>query len=160
MKKLKSPADDSWFATALLVVVLTVFFGCTASNYGRLVSNPEVTKAFQKLQVLPDHTYYYRGTFSRPFVIAGIHKNFILDSTLWVEIDTNSQDFRTLIGRVSLQGMGSAVHPWGFTITDSLGREVGVWYSAIRAAAVDVDENGRIVQLSPIGTVTRGDQRQ
>ncbi|MGD8342866.1 MAG: hypothetical protein PVH53_04695, partial [Desulfobacterales bacterium] len=59
---------------------------------------------------------------------------------------------------VSLQGMGGNVQPWGFTIIDSSGRELGVWYSAIRAAAVDVDENGRIVNLSPIRAVAIGDQ--
>jgi hypothetical protein len=43
-------------------------------------------------------------------------------------------------------------------ILDKSGRNVGVWYSAIRAATVDVDENGRIVNLSPTRTVTIGDQ--
>ena len=158
MRKLKSPAGNLWCATPFLIVVLLVFNGCSASKYGRLASNPEVTKAFQNHQVLPDHTYYYRGSQSRPFVIAGIHKNFVLDSPLWVEIDTSLQDFRTLIYRVSLQGTGSTVQPWGFTIIDSSGRKVGVWYSAIRAAAVDVDENRRIVNLSPIRAVAIGDQ--
>ena len=142
----------------LIVVILVIVTGCTASNYGRLESNSEVTQAFQAHQILPDHTYYYRGTFSRPFVVAAIHKNFTLDSPLWVEIDTKSNDFRTLIDRVSLQGTGSTTHPWGFKILDKSGSNVGVWYSAIRAAAVDIDENGRIVNLSPIRMVTTGDQ--
>ncbi|MGD9054648.1 MAG: hypothetical protein PVG40_01420 [Desulfobacterales bacterium] len=145
-------------AIGFSLVILVVLMGCAAQNYGRLNSDKEVTKAFQNHTVLPDHTYYYRGSQSRPFVIAGIYKDFVLDSPLWVEIDPNSKDFRTLIDRVSLQGMGSNVQPWGFTIIDSAGREIGVWYSAIRAAAVDVDENGRILNLSPLRTVTRGDQ--
>ena len=147
-------------AIGFSLVILVVLMGCAAQNYGRLNSDKEVTKAFQNHTALPDHTYYYRGSQSRPFVIAGIYKDFVLDSPLWVEIDPNSKDFRTLIDRVSLQGMGSNVQPWGFTIIDSSGRKIGVWYSAIRAAAVDVDENGRIANLSPIGTVTRGDQRR
>ncbi|MGD2100471.1 MAG: hypothetical protein PVG35_23090 [Desulfobacterales bacterium] len=145
-------------AIGLSFLVVAFLIGCTASNYGRLNSDTQVTRAFQDYQVLPDHTYYYRGPQSRPFVIAGIYNDFVLDSPLWVEIDPKSKDFRTLIDRVSLQGMGSNVQPWGFTIIDGSGREVGVWYSAIRAAAVAVNANGRIVNLSPIGTVTRGDQ--
>jgi hypothetical protein len=141
-----------------IVMMLGIVMGCSASNYGRLESNSEVTQAFQTYHILPDHTYYYRGTASRPFVVAGIHKNFTLDSPLWVEIDPQSEDFRTLIDRVSLQGTGSTTQPWGFTILDKSGRNVGVWYSAIRAAAVDVDENGRIVNLSPMRTVTIGNQ--
>ena len=140
------------------MVILIVLMGCSTSNYGRLASNPEVTQAFQTYQILPDHTYYYRGSSSRPFVVVGIHKDFSLDSSLWVKIDTDSSDFSNLVGRVSLQGSGRTIDPWGFSILDQTGRKVGVWYSAIRAATVVVEENGRITQLAPIRTVTRGDQ--
>ena len=159
MKRFKAPAGNFRKTILLLVMGLIVFMSCTASqNYGTLKSNSDVTQAFQYYQILPDHTYYFRGTESRPFVVAGIHKNFTLDSPIWVEIDMNSKDFQTLIDRVSLQGTGRAFEAWGFTILDSTGRAVGVWYSAIRAAAVEVDENGRIVNLSPIRTITRGGQ--
>jgi hypothetical protein len=63
-----------------------------------------------------------------------------------------------LIDKVSLQGSGSTTDPWGFTILDNSGRDVGVWYSAIRAAAVEIDEKGQIVNLSPLRTVTIGGQ--
>lgn len=158
MTALKTSRGKVWQTNSLWVILLAALIGCAASNYGRLTSNPDVTQAFQNHQVLPNHTYYYRGSHSRPFVVAGIQKDFVLDSPLWVEIDTQSKDFRTLIDRVSLQGTGNTVQPWGFTIIDSTGREIGVWYSAIRAAAIDVDENGRIVNLAPIGAVTRGNQ--
>ena len=158
MRILISSRGRWWQANRLWVIIFAALIGCAASNYGTLTSTSEVTQAFQNHQILPDHTYYYRGTHSRPIVVAGIHKDFVLDSPLWVKIDSQSNDFRTLIDRVSLQGTGSTVQPWGFRIIDSSGRDVGVWYSAIRAAAVDVDENGRIVNLSPIRTVTRGGQ--
>ena len=140
------------------MLVLIVSVGCTASNYGRLASNPEVFQAFQTYQILPDHTYYYRGSFSRPFVIVGIHKDFTLDSPLWVKIDSKSDVFSDLIGRVSLQATGRTTEPWGFSIIDQTGRKVGVWYSAIRSATVEVDQTGRIVKLLPIRTVTRRGQ--
>ena len=145
-------------AIILFLMVLTALVGCSMANYGKLKSNSEVAQAFEAYQILPDHKYYYRGTFSRPFVIAGINKNFELNSKLWVEIDPQTKDFRTLIDRVSLQGTGRATRPWGFTILDHSGRDVGVWYSAIRAASVEVNENGQIVNLSPLRTVTRGAQ--
>jgi hypothetical protein len=143
-------------AVAIFFIFLTIVGGCALSNYGRLEPNSDVTRTFEAYQIIPDHTYYYRGTFSRPFVIAGINKNFELNSKLWVKIDTQSKDFRTLIDRVSLQSTGSTIKPWGFTILDHSGRNVGVWYSALRAAAVEVNENGQIVNLSPLKTVTRG----
>jgi hypothetical protein len=77
-----------------------------------------------------------------------------------VGIDPKSKDFRTLIDRISLQGSGSTTQPWGFTILDKSGNNVGVWYSAISAAAVEIDETGRIVNLSPLRTVTIGNQKR
>ena len=145
-------------AVVLFFMFLTILGGCAMSNYGRLESNSDIRRAFETYQIMPDHTYYYRGTFSRPFVIVGINKNFELNSKLWVEIDPQSKDFRTLIDRVSLQGSGSTTRPWGFRILDHSGSAVGVWYSAIRAAAVEVNENGQIVNLSPLRMVTRGGQ--
>jgi hypothetical protein len=134
----------------LFFIALAVLGGCAMSNYGRLESTPDITPAFEAYQIMPDHTYYYWGTFSSPIVIAGIHKNFDLNSKLWVKIDTQSKDFHTLIDRVSFKGSGCGTRPWGFTILDHLGRNVGVWYSAMRAAAVEVNENGQIVKLAPL----------
>jgi hypothetical protein len=140
-------------------IILTVLSGCSMSNYGQLKSNKATTQAFESYQILPNHKYYYRGTYSRPFAIVGINKDYELNSKLWVEIDLNSKDFRTLIDKVSLQGSGSTANPWGFIIFDHLGREVGVWYSAIRAAAVEIKKNGQIVKLAPLTTVTTGNQQ-
>jgi hypothetical protein len=140
----------------LFFMALTALSGCAMSNYGKLESSPDITRAFEAYQIMPDHTYYYRGTFSNPFIIAGIDKNFDLNSKLWVEIDTQSQDFRTLIDRISLQGTGRAITPVGFNILDHSGRNIGVWYSAIRAAAIEVNENGQIVNLAPIRIVKTG----
>jgi hypothetical protein len=62
------------------------------------------------------------------------------------------------VERVSLQGLGGTTRPWGFTILDKSGNAVGVWYSASRAAVVDIDENGQITNLSPMAIVTKGNQ--
>ena len=145
-------------AIPLFSMILIAFSGCSMSNYGKLKSNPEVTQAFETYQILPNYKYYYRGTYSRPTVVVGINENYTLHSKLWVEIDPNSKDFRTLIDRVSLQGSGTTTEPWGFIILDPAGSDVGVWYSALRAAAVEINENGQIVNLSPIRAVTIGDQ--
>ena len=147
-------------AIILFSLMLIAFSGCSMSNYGQLKSNPEVTQAFENYQISPGYKYYYRGTYGSPIAIVGINNNYQLNSRLWVQIDPESKDFRTLINKVSLQGTGGTTHPWGFTILDNAGNDVGVWYSAIRAAAVKIDEKGQIVNLSPLRTVTIGDQAQ
>ena len=145
-------------AIILFSMILITFSGCTLSNYGKLKSNPEVKQSFETYQILPNHKYYFRGAKSRPTVIVGINENYELNLKLWVQIDPESEDFRIIIDRVSLQGMGTTVEPWGFNIIDHAGNYVGVWYSAIRAAAVKVNENRLIVNLQPSRTIAVGDQ--
>jgi hypothetical protein len=140
----------------LFFIALAALGGCAMPNYGRLESSPDITRAFEAYQIIPDHTYYYRGTFSSPFVIAGINNNFDLNSKLWVKIDTQSKDFHSLIDRVSFKGSGCGTRPRGFTILDHSGRNVGVWYSTMCAAAVEVNENGQIVKLAPLIPMTGG----
>lgn len=147
-------------AIILFSMVLIPLGGCSLSNYGKLKSNPEVKQSFETYQVLPNHKYYFRGAKSKPTVIAGINENYELNLKLWVQIDPESEDFRIIIDRVSLQGMGTPVEPWGFNIIDEAGNYVGVWYSAIRAAAVKVNENRQIVNLHPSRTLAVGDQLQ
>ena len=147
-------------AIILFAMILIPLGGCTLSNYGKLKSNPEIKQSFETYQILPNHKYYFRGVKSRPTVIVGINENYELNSNLWVQIDPESEDFRTIIDRVSLQGMGTTAEPWGFNIIDHAGNYVGVWYSAIRAAAVKVNENRQIVNLSPLRTVAIGDQQE
>ena len=139
-------------------MILLVLSGCAMSNYGRLTSNREIKHAFETYQILPNHKYYYRGTRSKPTVIVGINDNYKLNLKMWVQIDTESEDFRKLIDIVSLQGMGNIVEPWGFSILDNEGNDVGVWYSSLRAAAVVINENRQIVNLQPSRTVATGDQ--
>ena len=157
-----SITNKSRFFTAIILfsMILTALSGCTMSNYGKLKSTPEVTQSFKTYQALPNHKYYFRGVKSRPTVIGGINENYELNSKLWVQIDPESEDFRRLIDIVSLQGGGTTTQPWGFRILDNAGNDVGVWYSAIRAAAVEINENGQIVNLSPLRTVAIGDQRK
>jgi len=145
-------------AIILFAMILIPLGGCTLSNYGKLKSNPEVKQSFETYQILPNHKYYFRGAKSRPTVIVGINESYELNLKLWVQIDPESEDFRTIIDRVSLQGMGTTAEPWGFNIIDHAGNYVGVWYSAIRAAAVKVNENRQIVNLQPSGTIAVGDQ--
>jgi len=133
------------------------------SKYGKLESDREIKQSFETYQVLPSHNYYYRGVSSKPTVIVGINENYELNLKMWVKIDTGSDNFRRLIDIVSLQGtgaMGNSIRPWGFRILDNTGNYVGVWYSALRAAAVVVNENRQIVNLQPSRTVVRGEQQR
>jgi hypothetical protein len=149
---------------SISIILFPMFFfalsACSVSNYGRLESDKELKHSFESYQVLPNHKYYYRGVSSKPTVIVGIEENYELNLKMWVNIDTESDNYRRLINIVSLQGMGSNVEPWGFRILDKTGNYVGVWYSALRAAAVDVNDNRQIVNLQPSTMVVRGEHQR
>ena len=130
------------------------------SKYGKLESDREIKQNFEAYQILPNHKYYYRGAPSKPTVIVGIHNDYELSLKMWVQIDPKSDDFRRVINIVSLQGMGNTVESWGFRIIDDTGNYVGVWYSSLRAAAVEVNENRQIVNLQPSRTVVVGEQQR
>jgi hypothetical protein len=142
----------------LSFMIVTALGGCAMGNYGRLVPDEQVLKDFEAYQALPGYNYYYRGSAGRPFVVAGILEEFNLNSKLWVKIDPNSKEFGNIIERVSLQGGSSVVEPWGFNIIDQTGRKVGIWYSAIRGASIEVNQNNQIVSLAPTGLVAIGNQ--
>jgi hypothetical protein len=154
------PSKNFLFSIILFSMVLVTLSGCTMSKYGKLESHREVTQSFETYQILPDHKYYYRGASSKPVVIVGINSTYELNLKMWVQIDTESDNFRRLINIVSLQGMGSPIQPWGFKILDHTGNYVGVWYSSLRAAAVVVNENRQIVNLQPSRTIVVGDQQR
>jgi hypothetical protein len=147
---------QSLFAAIAATIFLAALAGCSMANYGQLKSDPQVTQAFNTYQILPGYKYFYRGSSSLPLVIVGIKEEYELSSRLWVPIDPKSKEFRALIDKVSLQGMGGTTQPWGFVILDHAGNQIGVWYSAIRGAAVEVNSDKQIVNLSPLGVVTRG----
>lgn len=147
-------------AASLLLVFLMALSGCAASKYGKLESKKEVQQAFKSYQVLPNHKYYYRGAYSRPSAIVGINQNYEMNLSNWVKIDTDSKDFAILVDRIGFQGMGNQIQPWGSVILDRDGNQVGVWYSAARAAAVEINENHQVVMLSPAGLVGIGEQSQ
>ena len=148
----------------VFISLVTTFFlaasGCSTANFGRLEGDREIKQSFESYQALPEHKYYFRGVSSRPVVIVGIEKNYELNLKMWVNIDTESNDFRRLIDIVSLQGMGNTIEPWGFRILDNNGNYVGVWYSALRAAAVDINDNRQIVNLQPSTMVVRGEHQR
>ena len=136
---------------SLLIILMIALSGCAGANYGKLESRKSVGQAFQSNQILPNHKYYFAGVYSKPTVIFGINQNYELTDRMWTEIDPKSDDFSVIIDRVMLYGTTDYVsQAWGFVILDPEGKEAGVWYSAIRSAAVRVNEKGQIDQLSPM----------
>ena len=154
-----TPKRAFFISILLYAIYILVLSSCTGAKYGRLTSTPDIKRSFESYEVLPNHKYYFRGAKSKPYVIVGINEKYELNLKLWVPLNPESEDFRVLIDRVSLQGSGGHIQPWGFRILDNAGNDVGVWYSAIRAAAGNINEDRQIVKLQPVERlVAVGDQ--
>ena len=141
-------------------IILAALSACKTGNFGRLQIDPEVTRTFESLEVLPNHKYFHRDSASSPSVVVAIHEDFTLNTPVWTEIDPQSGEFRRVIRLVGLQGTGTGqtTTPEGFKIFSGDGRYVGLWYSALRTAAVAINENNEITSLVPTGNITRGNR--
>ena len=146
-------------AAGLFMMLFTSLTGCANGKYGKLQPDKQVLDTFLSYQMLPDHKYYYRGVASSPSVVAGINQEYEMNLKMWNAIDPESGDFKVLVDRVSFQGMGNNAEPWGLIILDHQGNQVGVWYSALRGAAIEVNENRQITNLVPVQQIAVGPQR-
>jgi hypothetical protein len=130
------------FSFVLALILLT---GC-GSTYGKLKRSHAVNQVFQDYDLLPDHHYYYYGRESTPQVIAGIRTDFVLESSAWSPVAPSRETMRSWILRMN------AVHgnaPYGAFILGPKKNKLGIWYSSIRWAKVEIGEKNQIIALSP-----------
>jgi hypothetical protein len=135
----------------MILVVLSVIPGC-GGHYGRLAVNPNVKKQFENYEVLPDHRYYYDGSFATPRVVIGIQERYTLQSDLWLPVALTPKLLKYWVDYYGFdtkffRGNGS-------DILAENGKKIGVWYAFIDwrtwASVKMIDE--RVVQISvPIG---------
>ena len=129
----------------------------SAADYGRLVLDSEVARAFDEGRQFEGHTYYYSGMINRPDGTIGIAGPYTLRTTLWKEIDPERQNFRELVGQMKLEGGGTGKFVHGMWILDSGGGKVGVWFSELDRTTVrmhgtvevEIATPGRILDLCP-----------
>jgi hypothetical protein len=112
----------------LLLGLMTVFSGCF-ENYGRLRLSKEVDQTFEKGIVMPDYKYYYSGGDARPWAILGIHKNYKLQTSLWKEVDLDSERLKNWILFMT-EFRGYQYRTFGSRVLDPEGKQIGIWYSA------------------------------
>ncbi len=133
----------------LFFISLIVLAGC-AQNYGRLQRNEEVDKIFKTYQVLPDHKYYYSGPEGRPDAIMGIHKDYTLETTQWVQFNISGNTLKKGVDSINFHNSNRVRnYPYGFIIFDPDGRQVGVWYSIWDWTTVILEQDNLITVFPP-----------
>jgi hypothetical protein len=121
-------------------------YSCATQDYGKLQSNPEITKFFDESKVLSDHLYYFSGLQGVPDAIIGIHPNYSLHSRGWQQVDLTSLTLNKWVSRMRQVWL---INPQGAWILDSDGNRVGVWFAAQRQTAVRLEQKNRVVIVPP-----------
>ena len=122
------------FIFACILVVLPAFsialdIPGLKLKYGSLERSRDVTKTFEKPQILPDHTYYVHGWGSVPYAI---------------EITVPM-----LRGWISKMDIIYDYPPYGSRILDHKGNQLGVWYSSKQWTTIIIEDDNQFAILTP-----------
>ena len=129
-----------WFLIAAMIS------GCLGT-YGKLNWDPQVTTQFQAYEARRDFNYYYYGVGNRTFAIAGISRDYVMESRMWREVQPDTEEFKSLISRAWQNSYYRPYDPRGAHILNPDGKRVGYWYSSLRFVTVKFGENNRIVLI-------------
>ncbi len=128
-----------------MLLIMTV--ACTA-NYGNLQRSNDVSKAFERHEVLADHAYYVTGPEVRPTAILAIHRSYTLKPGLWRPLEMTPELLNRLVDAMTDQ-LGFTPAIMGGVITDSAGKQAGVWYSLSSRTTIRFETENVIVVSLP-----------
>lgn len=124
--------------SAACIMLLLLSSGCASmqlKNYGSIVADGRVTAAFDKYQVNPNYDYFYSGSEVYPNAVMGLDKAYALDSDLWKKVDMTPAKLREIVtymkDKAATVNLMTSLH--GFVILDDKGKQIGVWYSILKA---------------------------
>ncbi|MFH2218455.1 MAG: hypothetical protein ABII68_02195 [Pseudomonadota bacterium] len=132
----------------ILLIIQVAITGCL-ENYGILKPSLEVDRMFVKLQVLPDHKYYYSGPDAIPDAIIGIHNSYTLDSRLWKPVDLTPEQIKKWLSWMT-GDLYTTITNYGWYILDPSGKRVGVWFSPFYYTTIKMGEGNHIAVYTPI----------
>ncbi len=144
----------------ILYFILLVPFGCAGlhlDHYGRLSADSEVTTVFERYQVDPDSYYYISGPDCFPNAIIGVNRAYVLETTLWKKLEMMPAVLQKLVKNMRTQ---ATIHQ-GFSILDTQGKKIGIWYS-IPSAATYVrmkDQRSVIIPTPHIDAYDKSEKR-
>jgi hypothetical protein len=145
---------------AFCIFVITISFVCigwVSANYGSILPDSTVTKAFEDFRMDPDTNYYYSGSDVCPNAIMGLKKSHVLDTDLWKPIGAQPDVFKSMITgmRAKVINFGAM---YGFLIRDNKGQPIGVWYSLLKARTfVQMGKGNKVIVYTPDLITYEGD---
>ncbi|MGZ6193511.1 MAG: hypothetical protein ACXWME_12570 [Syntrophales bacterium] len=124
--------------SAACIMLMLLSSGCASmqlKNYGSIVADGRVMEAFDKFQVNPNYDYFYSGSEVYPNAVMGLDKSYTLESDLWKKVDMTPAKLREIVtsmkDKAATVNLMTSLH--GFVILDDRGKQIGVWYSILKA---------------------------
>ncbi len=118
--------------TRLVLSFLLVAFmaSCAGTgNYGKLVHNDKVKKAFETYQIPLNHTYYYSGPDALPRAVIGVRNEYHLESKYWKPVELTQKLLKRWFEIVNASRNGFTLNQNGSDILTPDGRQIGIWYA-------------------------------
>ena len=132
--------------------------GCSTKNSGSLKHSRDVAQAFETYHVFPNHRYYYLNQENNPYAVVAIKSSYRINSVMWREFDPQSGKLEKIVGLVN-DFSGVSSFTYGSYLRDAQGTEIGYWYSKLRMAGIEVDNETRQVSINTDTPWLRDDDR-
>jgi hypothetical protein len=127
--------------TALLYCV-----GCTGANYGGLKHSRDVTQAFETYHVYPDHRYYYLNQENNPYAVVALQAGYTISDNRWIEFDPQTGKLKKEVDLVKGFPVNYS-NASGSYLMDSMGNQIGYWYSSLPIRSLKVDDETKKVSI-------------
>ena len=141
------------FSTGLLIMIFLA--GCS-QNYGRIQWDENVTQAFQNNQIEPDYNFYQYTVGTRVFAIVGLDPELELQSNIWRELSSDTEDFSLATSRIWSNYTQLFEDPRGAIIRNPISEKVGVYFSSIRFVSIKFQPNNRVMIMLDTTPITGG----
>ena len=140
---------------SLGVLTLVWVAGCS-QNFGRIHWDEDVTQAFEANQVEPGYNFYQYTVGNRVFAIVGFDPKLELQSRIWRELETDTEDFKVATSRMWDNYTQLPEYPRGAVIMDPDGEKVGVYFSSIRFVSINFKPENQVVVMLDTSNIRGG----
>jgi hypothetical protein len=127
-------------------IALLYCVGCTGANYGGLKHSREVTEAFETYHVYPDHRYYYLNQENNPYAVVALQAGYTISDNRWVEFDPQTGKLKKEVDLVKGFPVNYS-NAYGSYLMDSMGNQIGYWYSSLPIRSLKVDDETKKVSI-------------
>ncbi|UCD81276.1 MAG: hypothetical protein JSW26_07580 [Desulfobacterales bacterium] len=133
-------------------------FGCSGANYGSIKHSRDVTQAFETYHVYPQHRYYYLNQENNPYAVVALQNGYTISDNRWMEFDPQTDKLEKVVELVKRFPVNYS-NAYGSYLKDSMGNQIGYWYSSLPIRSLKVDSETKKVSIYTESPWLRDEER-